>query len=130
MCRNQLQFNLEHPMSIKTVEQKEDLLSIKIHFSTFLYWIIWNGCFKTMTFIKRYVVATSLFSLLTALGSYTSVHKLGIIIILLLNFYVYHTLINNVQGQFYYILGNLEPRLRSTLKGIQLIACITPPSMG
>lgn len=63
------------------------------------------------------------------LGSYTSVHKLGIIIILLLNFYVYHTLINNVQGQFYYILGNLEPRLRSTLKGIQLIACITSPNM-
>ena len=28
-------------------------------------------------------------------------------------------------GMFYYLLGNIAPNLRSTLKGIQLIACVT-----
>ena len=28
-------------------------------------------------------------------------------------------------GLFYYVLGNVRPELRSTLKAIQLIACVT-----
>ena len=28
-------------------------------------------------------------------------------------------------GLFYYVLGNIRPELRSTLKAIQLIACVT-----
>ena len=28
---------------------------------------------------------------------------------------------------FYYNIGNIEPKLRSTLKCIQLIACVTSP---
>lgn len=47
-------------MSIKTVEQKEDWLSIKIHFSMFLYSRIWNGYFKMMIFIERYTIAHSI----------------------------------------------------------------------
>ena len=30
-------------------------------------------------------------------------------------------------GVFYYIIGNVEPKLRSSLKNIQLIACVTEP---
>ena len=32
-------------------------------------------------------------------------------------------------GMFYYLLGNIEPKLRSTLKCIQLIACVSVPDM-
>lgn len=30
-------------------------------------------------------------------------------------------------GLFYYVLGNIDPRLRSTLRPIQLIAAVTNP---
>lgn len=30
---------------------------------------------------------------------------------------------------FYYVLGNIEPRLRSALRCIQLIACVTIPDL-
>lgn len=30
-------------------------------------------------------------------------------------------------GVFYYVIGNVEPRLRSSLRNIQLIACVTTP---
>ena len=32
-------------------------------------------------------------------------------------------------GVFYYMLGNIEPRLRSSLQCIQLLACITIPML-
>ena len=32
-------------------------------------------------------------------------------------------------GMFYYLLGNIAPNLRSILKGIQLIACITTENL-
>ncbi len=32
-------------------------------------------------------------------------------------------------GVFYYLLGNIEPKLRSTLKCIQLIACVTTENL-
>ena len=32
-------------------------------------------------------------------------------------------------GMFYYLLGNIAPNLRSTLKGIQLIACVTTENL-
>lgn len=28
---------------------------------------------------------------------------------------------------FYYMIGNIEPKLRSSLKSIQLVACVTTP---
>lgn len=36
---------------------------------------------------------------------------------------------NNLAGVFYYFLGNIEPKLRSALKCIQLIACITTQNL-
>lgn len=37
---------------------------------------------------------------------------------------------NNLNiGCFYYLLGNIEPRLRSVLRCIQLIACVTMPNL-
>lgn len=32
-------------------------------------------------------------------------------------------------GLFYYVLGNIEPRLRSSLRCIQLIACVTTANL-
>lgn len=32
-------------------------------------------------------------------------------------------------GMFYYLLGNIAPNLRSTLKGMQLIACVTTENL-
>lgn len=32
-------------------------------------------------------------------------------------------------GMFYYFLGNIEPKLQSTLKSIQLIACVTTENL-
>ena len=32
-------------------------------------------------------------------------------------------------GMFYYILGNIQPKLRSSLKCIQLIACVSVPDL-
>ena len=32
-------------------------------------------------------------------------------------------------GMFYYILGNIQPHLRSSLKCIQLIACVSVPNL-
>lgn len=34
-----------------------------------------------------------------------------------------------IQVMFYYFLGNIEPKLRSTLKSIQLIACVTTENL-
>ena len=36
--------------------------------------------------------------------------------------------INHV-GLFYYLLGNIDPKLRSSLKCIQLIACVTTENL-
>ena len=30
---------------------------------------------------------------------------------------------------FYYVLGNIQPKLRSSLRCIQLIACVTYPNL-
>ena len=32
-------------------------------------------------------------------------------------------------GMFYYLLGNIAPNFQSTLKGIQLIACVTTENL-
>ena len=37
------------------------------------------------------------------------------------------TVTNCYTGLFYYIIGNIEPKLRSSLRNIQLIACVKAP---
>ena len=58
------------------------------------------------------------------LGSYKGYHKLGIVITIMALKCI--NLLFTI-GLFYYILGNIEPKLRSSLKNIQLIACVTSP---
>ena len=52
------------------------------------------------------------------LGSYRAKHKLG-------NFNIYFNFILHIYiALFYFMIGNIEPKLRSSLKCIQLITCV------
>ena len=66
------------------------------------------------------------------LGSYHGIHKLGTCIktsaagcsiqSVILSTFMF-------KGMFYYFLGNIDPRLRATLRNIQLIACVTTDNL-
>ena len=60
------------------------------------------------------------------LGSYRGHHKLGVqILCILSDVYKSINFIHMYIGMFYYQLGNIKPQLRSILKTIQVIACVT-----
>ena len=57
------------------------------------------------------------------LGSYRGKHKLG----KQLNLALSRSMILRVlytKGLFYFVIGNIDPKIRSTLRCIQLIACV------
>ena len=63
------------------------------------------------------------------IGHARGIHKLGQYTIELLLQVLYPPIYVLLTGLFYYTLGNLEPRFRSSLKSIQLIAVVTTKNL-
>lgn len=78
-------------------------------------------CSKHMNYFQLIIYFDEV-EICNPLGARRGVHKLG-------THAVIHVCISNhsfiIAGLFYYVLGNLHPKLRSSLKTIQLIACVT-----
>lgn len=62
------------------------------------------------------------------LGSYRGTHKLSkghVQDVECIVCFIFHICFS--VAVFYYMIGNIEPKLRSSLKSIQLVACVTTP---
>ena len=46
----------------------------------------------------------------------------------MVSYYEYDMIFIHI-GLFYYLLGNIEPKLRSSLKSIQLVACVSTENL-
>lgn len=72
------------------------------------------------------IIYTDEVEVVNPLGSYRGLHKLSekhfyVTFTMTLTFLFLHVAL------FYYMIGNIEPKLRSSLRSIQLIACCTYP---
>ena len=60
------------------------------------------------------------------IGAHRGIHKLGSLIVWGFKCSLYFLI---ALGLFYYVLGNIHPKLRSTLRSIQLITATTTPHL-